>query len=94
MDLASRPLRAETVRVEGRESDPVLVGGPEVLRLNDTALAIWDLCDGETTLEEMATAVVDLAGVSEDQARSDVVGVVSELAARGVITERSDEGQV
>lgn len=40
--------------------------------LNDSARAIWELCDGETSPSEMATAISDLTGLQHDQALKDV----------------------
>lgn len=70
----------------GRNSEPTLVGAPQILKLNETALAIWDLCDGATTVDEMVEAVVEL-GLDEQRARTDVEGVVDEFERLGVITE-------
>ena len=80
-----RPIRVVGVSVSGRDSAPTLVGAPEIFRLNETALAIWDLCDGATTVDEMVDAVVEL-GLDDAQARADVQGVVDEFERLGVIT--------
>jgi Coenzyme PQQ synthesis protein D (PqqD) len=81
-----RPIRVSGVSVTGRDSEPTLVGAPQLLQLNETALAIWDLCDGATTVDEMVDAVVDL-GLDAAQARADVQGVVDEFQRLGVITQ-------
>lgn len=48
--------------------------------LNPTAYAIWLLCDGETTAEEMAAAVTELTGLDPEQAMSEVTATLAELS--------------
>jgi pyrroloquinoline quinone biosynthesis protein D len=59
------------------------------LGLNETALAIWDLCDGSTTVAEMVVAVVELTGIDADQVTADVVRVVDEYTRLGIVTIRN-----
>lgn len=55
-------------------------------RLNPTALAIWELCDGDTTVPEMVAAVSDLfAAASVEQLQRDVVGVLRQLTTAGLV---------
>lgn len=85
---ARRPQQVPGAVVSGRGSAPVLVGpgatGP--LGLNETALAIWDLCDGNTSVEEMVAAVIELTGLDTVQVTHDVTGVVEEFAQHGLVT--------
>jgi hypothetical protein len=84
-----RPVRAPDAHLSGRASGPVLVFTGRTLGLNETALAIWDLCDGSTSVDEMVVAVVELTGIDETPVRADVVRVVDEFAALGVVTFRT-----
>ena len=53
--------------------------------LNSTALAIWDLCDGETDPEEMVTAICALSGLHRDVVAEDVERVLGEFESAGII---------
>jgi PqqD family protein of HPr-rel-A system len=61
--------------------------------LNDTALAIWQLCDGETTPDEMVRAVCQLFGTPTDVVRRDVNRILLEFEAAGIVFwEKDDAG--
>ena len=53
--------------------------------LNDSARAIWELCDGDTTPEEMARAVSELTGVEYKDASKDVETTLIKLASLGLV---------
>ena len=53
--------------------------------LNDSARAIWELCDGETSPEEIAGAIRELTGLEQEEAQSDVSGALGELRSLGLI---------
>jgi hypothetical protein len=80
-DPLARPRRSATVRVVDRTGSAKLVDadGEPILGLNETALAIWDLCDGATAVEEMVDAVVSAFPVDAAQAAQDVAAVVAEF---------------
>lgn len=57
------------------------------LAVNESALALWELCDGETDAEEMIDAVTEAsAGVEREQASRDVRTTLERLAAADAIT--------
>lgn len=47
--------------------------------LNDTALAILTLCDGETAPEEMIEAICQLCGMHQDVVTEDVERILAEF---------------
>lgn len=55
--------------------------------LNETARAIWELCDGDTSPEEMAQAIAELTDVDLDQAQRDVERTLSELRALKLVSD-------
>ncbi|HEX6299953.1 MAG TPA: PqqD family protein, partial [Acidimicrobiia bacterium] len=58
-----------------REGDQVAVFDPmsgRLLRLNDSAMALWELCDGSTTAAEMAGALSELTGLTADESLREV----------------------
>lgn len=81
-----RPLRAPDAELSGRGSEPVLAMASRALGLNETALAIWDLCDGGTSVDEMVVAVVELTGIEPDRVRDDVVHVLDQFERLDFIT--------
>ena len=54
--------------------------------LNASALAIWELCDGDTTGEEMAGAITELTGVATVKAVSDVAAALQALWQQQLIS--------
>jgi hypothetical protein len=58
----------------------------QTLELNTIARAIWELCDGRTTTDELGHAISQVFEVPPDRARDDVEQVVAEFAAAGVVT--------
>jgi len=54
--------------------------------MNPTAAALWELCDGQTTVDEMVIAVCRLFSVNEAQAITDVQSALVEMQTRGLIS--------
>jgi hypothetical protein len=57
----------------------------QVHLVNESARAIWELCDGSTTTREMASAIAELTGISLDQAIRDVDQTVENLESLGLV---------
>ena len=88
MKPSERPRRAAHV-TERREGSMVTVYHRltgQAHALNPTAYAIWELCDGETLVEEMAAAVADLTGLAASEAFDQVTRTLTDLAAARLIT--------
>lgn len=68
------PQRRDDVWVRQADHETALVRRADgsVHIVNDTALAIWQLCDGETHPNEMIDAICDLSGLPEEVVRDDV----------------------
>lgn len=83
-----RPVRKPEVwlRQAGEENAVYNPTTGSVFLLNETALAIWDLCDGETSPEEMVTAVVELTGMHPDVVTEDVERILGEFEEAGLLT--------
>ncbi|QBR91200.1 PqqD family protein [Nocardioides euryhalodurans] len=60
------------------------IAAPPVV-LNQTALALWELCDGSTTVTEMVDAVSALFALEPARARADVENALRDMLATGVI---------
>ena len=84
--LQARPVRAVGVPVEKGPEGAVLspAASPPVV-MNPTALALWELCDGQTAVSEMVGAVSRLFGLDVDTARTDVESALEDMLATGLI---------
>lgn len=83
-----RPVRKPEVwlRQAGDENAAYNPATGSVYLLNETALAIWDLCDGQTSPEEMVTAVVELTGMHPDVVTEDVERILKEFEEAGLLS--------
>ena len=62
------------------------VDGRRLCALNETALAVWELCDGATAPDEIVDAVRIACGLPEELAREDIVRTLTELTAVGLLS--------
>jgi len=76
------------VRHENTLYDPV---SGSIHLLNDTAVAIWDLCDGETSPSEMIAAVCEVSGLPREVAAEDIDRILRELDEAHLIAWMEDE---
>lgn len=94
-------MNAHTRRLPRRRTDVVLLDtssrslvvaeGQQVTHvLNPTARAIWELCDGATTVGEIADAVCTIFDVTHDEAMADVARALEQLAAAGLVHWSAD----
>jgi pyrroloquinoline quinone biosynthesis protein D len=82
-----RPARREGVwvRRSGEENALLDPTSSSVHLLNETALAIWELCDGQTDPEEMIVAIVELSGLNRAAVAEDVERILSEFGDAGLV---------
>jgi pyrroloquinoline quinone biosynthesis protein D len=72
-----------TVEAESSIFDPQT---EHVHLLNETALAIWQICDGQTTAREMVDAICELSGLAEEVVAEDVLRTLRQFTKLGLIT--------
>jgi hypothetical protein len=53
--------------------------------VNDTAAAIWELCDGETEKDEIVVAICQLTGMLPDIVEEDVDRLMQEFVDAGLV---------
>ena len=53
--------------------------------LNKTAARIWEMCDGETGPDEIATKLCERYDVSLERARDDVRNTLSRMMEKGLL---------
>lgn len=91
---AKAPLTVPVRRTEfeaRRDGEQVWLRDPDQAHahvLNATAFALWELCDGITTPEEMVEAICTLFGVSRGEAERDVELGLADLARAGLVEWR------
>ena len=79
--LDHRPVKRPDLEVVNRSGEHALYEPDtgELHELNATSMAIWEACDGETTLSELVGAIQELGGVDIDTAQELVLSAVSSL---------------
>jgi PqqD family protein of HPr-rel-A system len=84
----SRPMRRQEVwlRQVGNENALFNQATGAVHLLNDTALALWHLCDGQTTQEEMVAAICEVSGLHAEVVTEDVGRTIGEFASADLVT--------
>ena len=80
-----RPRRVSDLPVERGPQGAVVVPAGAPVALNPTALALWELCDGQTDVAEMVDAVCVLFEVEPTRARTEVEAALADMVAVGVI---------
>jgi len=95
---ATRPRVREEVTVCGIEGEAVVYDpdGSELHYLNHSAALVLDLCDGEATMKEMATAIADVYEEPIADVEKQVRSVVRQLQARSLLvpTKQPAAGKV
>ena len=89
---ASRPQRRADLSARYDRDQAVLVhpDGTEAGVLNGTAVALWELCDGSTTSEEMTVAVCDAYSLDSATARREVTAALRRLRRAGFIFDSAE----
>lgn len=86
-DLHHLPERNRDVELREVGDESVLVTpSGDTFALNPTARAIWELCDGTTTVDELAAALTDVFAIDRAMAIEDVVVTIEQLRAADLVT--------
>jgi hypothetical protein len=72
-------------RREGAQTAIFDPSSQKLIRLNPSALAIWELCDGETDRDEIVAALVELTGRSDAEILNEVDETLDRLRKVGLI---------
>jgi PqqD family protein of HPr-rel-A system len=85
--MIERPARRPDVWLRQAEGENVVfdpsTGAVHIL--NATALAIWELCDGDTRTGEMVEAICGLSGLPRDVVEEDVGRILNEFELAGIL---------
>ena len=79
VDLVDREVDGERVLLDEANG--------RIHRLNATAAFIWERCDGDTEVEELAAALADEFGRSAQEVRPDVEVLLRQLESLGLLEE-------
>jgi hypothetical protein len=60
----------------------------ELYSLNETGKAIWNLLDGENTLEQISRILRKEYNTNEEVILNDIIGIVSELVSRNIVLQK------
>lgn len=82
-----RPVRKPEVWVRQAKHENAVYspGSSEVFLMNETALAIWQLCDGDTSRQEMVDAICEVSNLHADIVQEDVARILSDFHRAGLI---------
>lgn len=85
--VEQRPVRVDTVNVHELDGEALIFdpGTGDTHRLNETALFIWNRCDGSHGVAGIAAALAQAYEVSEDEARDHVRRIVQDFDERGLL---------
>lgn len=81
------PRRRASVELRDVDDGAVLIAssGSATYALNPTGRAIWELCDGTTTVEEVVEAICQIFDVPKETAFTELTAVLEQLAAAGLV---------
>ena len=76
-----KPVRVEGIVLTEADEESILYDAKEgkVHILNRVGAFIWDLCNGENTLEDISRAVAESFEVDEETAQKDIKEFIEEL---------------
>jgi hypothetical protein len=77
--------RAFDVRTDTASGSVLLVRGMDAYELDPVGVAVWTLCDGEHTEEQIVDEVAATWGTERDVVGRDVRAFVGELTAAGLL---------
>jgi PqqD family protein of HPr-rel-A system len=80
-DLTVVELDGEIVIYDERADD--------IHHLNPTASVVFSLCDGGSTVKEMAREIAEAFGIVEDQVEKEIRPLLREFRKAGLLVERS-----
>jgi PqqD family protein of HPr-rel-A system len=62
-----------------------------VHHLNPTAAVVWQVLDGEATVERLAEEIADEYGLPVDNVQMQIISLIAELDAMGLVEDASSD---
>jgi hypothetical protein len=87
IEAGETPLRRGTAAAHDPDGSlRVTSDSGAVVVLNPTAAALWELLDGQTTVDEVVTAATSLFAASGDDIRDDIVTIIAEMRVQKLVS--------
>ncbi len=93
-DDGARPVQREGASAVELDDNLALYDevGQLLILLNTSAAAVWERCDGTTTLDDMVRALAEAYPADPAVIREDVRQTVRKLAELGLVVDANDGG--
>jgi hypothetical protein len=87
MDLHSRPRRSTGFHLEQVDDEVLLYhpGGNKIIQLNQPALIIWQLCDGQSSMEALIALLQEAYPESAVEISADVQEILQQFIDHGCV---------
>jgi hypothetical protein len=91
--LRFRPKRRAELTLRTAETGFEIVdeSGATVAALNDTGVALWRVCDGDATVDEIVQAAAQLFDAPVAVISADVTRAIEEFRAQGLLEDEPSE---
>lgn len=85
-----RPMRRAglTLSTDNNEFKVIDASGSTVAVLNDTGVALWRVCDGDATVDEIVRAAAQLFDASASVIAADVSHAIEDFRAQGLLEDK------
>jgi hypothetical protein len=85
--VVGRPRQRPHIESEPLDDDAVLIDlvSGDYHVLNRTGFAIWELCDGTHSIDELAEIIADVYSIDYDRAVDDVTSLIERLRGADLI---------
>lgn len=86
-DITFIPVRLQGIITQDVDGETLILNnqGAEIHQLNEVASFVWGHCDGSCSVESICQLLLKNYNVSEDQAVKDVVAVIEQFKAKGLL---------
>ena len=81
------PIINEDYKTEKFDNEVLLytISGTKVISLNETAYLVYQLCNGEQTIDEMIDMLIDAYPDQKEEIREHIISAINTMIDNGVI---------
>lgn len=83
--MSDKPQKMFNVRPDIKEGQNLLIQRNQAYELDEVGLRMWELCDGNHTIETIAQALCQEYDIDYDQVLIDCQEFVADLTAKGLL---------
>jgi len=86
--LDDKPIRNESCHMEELDDEVLLYnpGNNKTLYVNKSASVIWQLCNGDQSVEDIIKMIQDAYPSNDDELRQDILETLNNLAENEAVT--------